>query len=119
MPAGDNPENQEQTDEAPGAARGPDVDTVLTTLNQVFSTLRTQLQDQVPTPFSPAAEVAVATFNDIVADLRFDLGFSPSALVIAARPISLTEVELTWTDDTVNADGYGVNRCQGQSCEDL
>lgn len=117
MPAEDNPENQEQTDEAPGTAREYDTDRVLATLSQVFSTFKAQLQEQAPRAFEEesAARVAVDTFNDIVADLRF----TPCPFRVAGRSISPTEAELTWTDDTVNADGYRVKRCQGRSCENL
>jgi hypothetical protein len=118
MPAKDNPKTEEQTHEALEAARGgSDMHRVLTTLDQVFSTFRTQLRDETPKPFDGAAKVAVDAFNDIVAGLKFKS--LPSALKIAAIPISLTEIELTWTDDTVNADGYKVKRCQGQYCHDL
>jgi hypothetical protein len=117
MTAKDNPKTEERTLEAPEAARGSDMHKVLSTLDHVFSTFRTQLQDEAPKPFDGAAKVAVDTFNDIVAGLKFKS--LPSALKIAARPISLTEIELTWMDDTVNADGYKVKRCQGERCVDL
>ncbi|MFZ0134392.1 MAG: fibronectin type III domain-containing protein [Desulfobacterales bacterium] len=117
MPAKDNPKTEGQTNEAPEAARGSDMHGVLTTLDQVFSTFRTQLRDEAPKPFDGAAKIAVDAFNDIVAGLKFNS--LPDALKIAARPISLTEIELTWTDDIVNADGYKIKRCQGQYCQDF
>jgi hypothetical protein len=117
MPARDNPRTEEQTYEGPESARGSDMQRLLTTLDQVFSTFKTQLRDEAPKPFDRAAKVAVDTFNDIVAGLKFKS--LPTALKIAARPILPTEIELTWTDDTLNADGYRVKRCEGQYCEDL
>ncbi len=117
MPPKENPKAEEQTHEKAEGARGADMHRVLTTLDQVFSTFRTQLRDEPPKPFEAAAKIAVDTFNDIVAGLKFKS--LPSALKVAARPISLTEIELTWTDDTTNADGYKVKRCQGQYCQDF
>jgi hypothetical protein len=117
MPARDNPRTEEQTYEGPESARGSDMQRLLTTLDQVFSTFKTQLRDEAPKPFNPAAQVAVDTFNDIVAGLKFRS--LPTALKIAARPILPTKIELTWTDDTLNVDGYRVKRCEGQYCEDL
>jgi hypothetical protein len=117
MPARDNPKTEEQTYEGPESARGSDMQRLLTTLDQVFSTFKTQLRDEAPKPFNPAAQVAVDTFNDIVAGLKFRS--LPTALKIAARPILPTKIELTWTDDTLNVDGYRVKRCEGQYCEDL
>jgi hypothetical protein len=87
----------------------------LNTLEQVFSTFKTQLQEEEPKPFDGAAKIAVDTFNDIEAGLKFKS--RPNALNISAKPISLTEIELTWTDDTANADGYEVKRCEGQGCQ--
>jgi hypothetical protein len=116
MPVKDNPKTEEQTNEAPESARGSDMHRVLTTLDQVFSTFRTQLEDEAPKPFSPSAQIAVDAFNDIVAGLKFKS--RPSALVIVAT-VSQTEIKLTWTDDTGNADGYKVERCQGEGCQDL
>lgn len=117
MPAKDNPKTEEQTHEAPEAARGSDMHRVLSTLDHVFSTFRTQLQDEAPKPFDGAAKIAVDTFNDIAAGLKFKS--LPTAIKITASPISLTEIELTWTDNTVNADGYNVKRCQGRDCNDF
>lgn len=108
---------EEETDEAPEAVRGSDLDALLATLDQVFSTFQARLRDEAPKPFDGAARVAVDKFNDIVAGLKFVS--VPRAPTIAARPISLTEIELTWTDDTLDADGYKVKRCHGRSCENF
>lgn len=113
MPAKDT----SKTEEAAEAARGSDMHRVLTTLDQVFSTFRTQLQDEAPKSFDGAAKVAVDVFNDLVAGLKFKS--LPSALEVAATPLSLTTIELTWTADTINADGYKVQRCEGEYCQDF
>ena len=117
MPTRDDAKAAEQPAEAPEAAGGPGIGRILTTLDQVFSTFRAQLQEEAPKAFDGAAKVAVDTFNDIGAGLKFKS--LPAALTIAAKPISATEIELTWTDDTLNVDGYRVRRCQGQYCTDL
>ena len=117
MPAKDNPKGEEQTPETAEAARGSEMHRVLATLDQVFSTFRTQLREEASKPFDGAAKVAVDTFNDILAGLKFKS--LPAALQITAKPISLTEIEITWADDTANADGYRVKRCEGQYCQDL
>jgi hypothetical protein len=117
MPASNDPKAAERATGAPEAASGPDIGSVLATLDQVFSTFRAQLQDEAPEPFEGAAKVAVDTFNDIVAGLNFRS--LPAAPEIAAKPISSTEIELTWTDDTLNAEGYRVRRCQGRDCTDF
>jgi hypothetical protein len=117
MPTSNDPKDAQQAPQAPEAASGPDMGSVLATLDQVFSTFRAQLQDEAPEPFDGAAKVAVDTFNDIVAGLKFRP--LPAAPEIAAKPISSTEIELTWTDDTLNADGYRARRCQGQDCTDF
>lgn len=116
MPAKENPRTEEIND-ASESVRAADVQKVLNTLDQVFSTFRSQLRDDAPKPFDGAAKIAVDTFNDIVAGLRFRS--LPGALKISARAVSSTEVELTWKDDTANADGYRVKRCQGQYCQDF
>src|SRR5215467_6954964 len=117
MPTKDNPKTDERTSEAQEGARGSDMHRVLSTLERVFSTFRNQLQNEAPKPFDGAAKIAVDEFNDIVAGLKFKS--VPAALTIVARPVSLTEIELTWTDDTGNADGYIVKRCEGAHCYDL
>jgi len=117
MPARNDPQATEQATETPEALKGPDIGRVLATLDQVFSTFRAQLQDEAPKTFDGAAKVAVDTFNDIVAGLKFKS--LPASLKIAAKTLSSTEIELTWTDDTLNADGYRVRRCQGQACTDF
>lgn len=117
MPTNNDPKAAEQAPQAPEAASGPDIGSVLATLDQVFSTFKAQLQDRAPEPLEGAAKAAVDTFNEIVAGLNFRP--LPPALEIAAKPISSTEIELTWTDDTLNADGYRVRRCQGQDCTDF
>jgi Fibronectin type III domain len=113
--AKDSRKTEEQTAEAPKVTS--DNHRILTTLDQVFSTFRSQLQDEAPKSFDRAAIVAVETFNDIIAGLKFKS--LPRALQIAATAISSTEIELTWKDDTFEADGYKVKRCEGQYCEDL
>src|SRR5262249_25571970 len=87
MTTKDNRTAEAKTNKAPEAARVSDMHEVLTTLEQVFSTFRTQLQNEAPKPFEGgAAKVAVDTFNDIVAGLKFKS--LPSALTIAARATS-------------------------------
>jgi hypothetical protein len=117
MPTRNDPKAAEQATEAPEATSRHDIGRVLTTLDQVFSTFRTQLQDEAPKPFDGAAKIAVDAFNDIVAGLKFKS--LPTALKIEASPISATEIELKWTDDTLNVDGYKVRRCQGKDCTDF
>jgi hypothetical protein len=114
----DNPKTKKQTNEALEVARGSDKDRVLNTLNQVFSTFRAQLQAETPNPFNDNGKIAVATFNDIVARLRFDT--RPRAIQeLEGKPLSSTQIQLTWTDAVGNADGYRVERCQGDRCKDL
>jgi hypothetical protein len=118
MMAKDSRKTEEQTAEAPKVAS--DEHRVLNTLDQVFSTFRAQLQDEAPKQFEGAAKVAVDAFNDIIAGLRFKS--LPSALTIAAKNLSsptAISIELTWTDNTFDADGYKVKRCEGQGCQDL
>jgi Fibronectin type III domain len=114
----DNPKTKKQTNEALEVARGSDKDSVLATLEQVFSTFREQLQTEVPKPFTGNAKNAVDKFNDIVAGLRFE-SHRPRAIKIAAKSLSPTGIELTWEDVAGNADGYRVERCQGCNCQDL
>lgn len=117
MSTSNDPEAAEQAAEAPEAASEPDIVRVLALLEEIFSTFRAQLQDQVPKPPDDAAKVRVDTFDDIVA--RLNLRPLPPTVAITAEPISSTEIKLTWTDDTLNADGYRVRRCQGQDCADF
>jgi hypothetical protein len=123
MPGKDHAKNeghasQEQASQPPATTgQASDMRKLLVTLDEVFSTFGNQLKDETPPPFDGNAKVAVDVFNDIVAGLR--LKFLPQALKIGGRAVSLTEIELTWTDDTNNADGYKVKRCQGQNCSDL
>jgi hypothetical protein len=116
--AKDPRKTEEQAAETPEVAS--DMHRVLTTLDQVFSTFRTQLQGEAPKSFQGAAKVAVDKFNDIIAGLKFKS--LPSALTIAATNLSsptAISIELKWTDNTSDADGYKVKRCEGQGCLDL
>lgn len=115
MPAKDNVKTEEQGYRPPD---GPDQKGVLNTLNRVFSTFREQLSTEVPKPFTGNAKIAVDTFNDIVAGLKLESG-RPRAITIRAAKASATEIDLTWTDDFNNADGYRVERCQGYGCQDF
>src|SRR5262245_5932975 len=96
---------------------------IVTQLVGLLETQNRLLQRQVQSPTvrgferTPAEAVAKAlAFNDIVLDLK--LKFSPTAptLVEAAKP-SLTEIQLTWTENTNNPDGYKVYRRQGSTGE--
>src|SRR5262249_10450365 len=114
----DNPKTKKPTNEAL-EAYGSDKDRVLNTLNQVFSTFREQLQTETPNPFNDDGKIAVATFNDIVARLRFET-LQTKAENLKGTRLSSTQIQLPWTDATVgNADGYRVERCEGSSCTDL
>lgn len=90
---------------------------ILTTLNKVFATFQGQLQNQTPKPLDGAAKAAVEAVDNIVAALNFR--FLPVGPKLTAKAISATEIELTWTDDTYNADGYRLKRCQGTACGNL
>lgn len=114
MPGKDNPRVEEQATHRPPA---DDTRRLLNTLDQVFSTFRGQLHTETPRPFTVNAQIAVDTFNDIVAGLRFES--RPRAITIAARSLSATEIELTWTDVPNNADGYRIERCDGYNCSDF
>src|SRR5947209_18766111 len=103
----DNPKTKKQTNEEYS---------VLNTLDRVFSTFREQLQSETPNPFNDNAQIAVATFNDIVARLRFET--RPGAIQkLEGKLLSSTEIQLTWTDAVGNADGYRVERCLGSGCK--
>jgi hypothetical protein len=115
MPAKDSVKTGEQAYRPPD---GSDLRGVIDTLDRVFSTFREQLRTEVPKPFTGNAKIAVDTFNDIVAGLKFESG-RPRAVTIQARKASATEVDLTWTDVPNNADGYRIERCQGYGCQDL
>uniref|UniRef100_I2Q588 Fibronectin type III domain-containing protein n=1 Tax=Desulfovibrio sp. U5L TaxID=596152 RepID=I2Q588_9BACT len=108
---------EEQAYMSPGNENVSDMRRLLTTLDNVFSTFREQLQSVESRPFTGNAEIAVGVFNDIVAGLKFKS--FPQAITIVARELSPTEVELTWTDVANNADAYRVERCQGHNCQDL
>src|SRR3979411_2337196 len=117
MAVKDDPKTEEHSSHSPESTQKADMNRVLTTLDQVFSTFRGQLRDETPKPFDGAAKVAVDVFNDIIAGLKFKS--LPRALTIYGKAASSTEIDLTWTDDTNNADGYAVKRCQGNNCQNL
>ena len=117
MPSKDNPKTEEQIYQPPEAARSSDMHKVLTALDEIFSTFRTQLRDEVPKPFTRDAKIAVDVFNDMVAGLGFET--RPQAVRIEAKQLSPTEIEVMWTDTIGNADGYRVKRCEGYNCQDL
>ena len=116
MRSKDNPETKEQEGLLLEAARS-DTRRLLATLDEVFATFRAQLQGEAPKPFNGAAKIAVDVFNDIIAGLA--LKSIPNSLRIEGVRISKNEVDLIWTDDTNNTDGYRVKRCQGPCCQDL
>jgi hypothetical protein len=116
--AGQQQASQTQTGQQPVAAgQAPDASQVLATLTEVFATFKNQLQSQAPKPFEGAAKDAVDVFNDIVAGLR--LKFPPVPPNLEAKAVSSTDIELKWTDDTNNADGFKIRRCQGGDCQDF
>lgn len=117
MAGKDNPKTEEQGMQSLESARGADTNRVLNTLDQVFSTFRTQLKNEEPKPFDGAAKVAVDVFNDITAGLKFKS--VPRAVRAEARAVSPTDVDLTWTDQTNNADSYLIKRCQGYNCQPI
>ncbi len=119
MPTKDDPKTEEQASQPPPATgQASDMRSLLNTLDRVFSTFREQLQGEAPNPFNDNAKLAVATFNDIVARLRFET--RPGAIKeLTGNPLSSTQIQLTWKDDAGNADGYRVERCQGGGCNPL
>lgn len=114
----DYTKTEEQASQSPPAPwQASDMGKLLTTLDKVFSTFREQLRDEAPRPFTGNAKIAVDAFNDILARLRFET--RPQAFKITGKALSLTEIELSWTDVAGNADGYRVERCEGYNCSDL
>ena len=110
--------SQEQASQPSPAPQASDTRRLLNTLDRVFSTFREQLQGETPKPFNDNAKIAVDTFKDIVAGLRFET--RPRAIQeLRGNPLSSTEIQLTWTDVVGNADGYRVERCQEGGCNDL
>ena len=118
MPAGDNPKAESQASRPPEDTPGSDMQRLLGTLDQVFSTFREQLRTETPEPFADNAKIAADTFNDIVAGLKFE-SRRPGPITLQATRVSSTAIELKWTDVATNAYGYRVERCQGSGCEDL
>src|SRR2546421_11104539 len=120
MPSKDNPKNEEQVSQSPESRQASDMHKgikrlvghfwrlspesrqasdmhkVMIALEEVFSTIRSQLRDDVPKPFTGDAKIAVDVFNDIVAGLRLES--RPKAIKIEAKQLSPTEIDLTWTD---------------------
>lgn len=117
MPGKDNPKTEERAYRPQEETQASEMNRLLTTLDRVFSTFREQLQTEAPKPFTGNAKIAVETFNDIFAGLRFES--RPRAVTITAKELSPTEIELTWSDAAANADGYRVERCEGYHCDDL
>jgi hypothetical protein len=118
MPTSNNPQPDAQAYRPPEDAHTSDTQRLLNTLDRVFSTFREQLQTEAPRPFTGNAKTAADTFNDIVAGLRFD-SVRPGLFTIEIARVTPTQIEIKWTDVAGNADGYRIERCQGQKCEDL
>lgn len=95
----------------PSGTPSSDTDRVLTTLDRVFTRFGDRLQNDAPKPFTGNAEIAVGVFNDIVAGVKLES--RPHAVDLKAKALSPTQVELTWTDNAGNADGYRIERGQG------
>jgi hypothetical protein len=114
----DSTNTEEQGLRRPEHMYGSDMRGLLSTLDRVFSTFREQLQTEEPKPFTGNAKIAVDTFNDIAAGLKFQ-SLRPRAITVEVTNVLPTEIELTWTDVPNNADGYRVERCQGCGCSDL
>jgi hypothetical protein len=95
----------------PSGTPASDTDRVLTTLDKVFTRFGDRLQNDTPKPFTGNAEIAVGVFSDIVAGVKLES--RPHAVDLKAKALSTTQVELTWTDNAGNADGYRVERGQG------
>lgn len=116
MPGKDNPKNEAQVSQSPESPQDSDMHKVMIALEEVFSTFRSQLRDDVPKQRPDDAKIAVDVFNDIVAGLRLES--RPKAIKIEAKQLSPTEIDLIWTDAIGNADGYRVERCEGYYCQD-
>jgi hypothetical protein len=109
-----------QQGQAPVAGgQAPDTSQLLATLTQVFATFQNQLQSQAPRPLEGAALTAVNEYNEIVAGLL--LKSPPEAPKLEAKRVSSTyAIDLTWTtDNTNNADGFKIGRCEGRNCQTL
>jgi hypothetical protein len=52
-----------------------------------------------------------------IADANTNLPLAPSGLT--ATPASATEIEVSWTDNSDNEDGFVVERCTGPGCADF
>jgi hypothetical protein len=117
-------QTQTETQVSQAPVETAEMDRVLGTLNQVFlnmqqqQTQRLQIPETIPpTVFEGAAKNAVDVYNDILAGLRFK--FPPVQLVLEAKANKPTEVELSWKDDTNNADGFKVGRSDGNNTADF
>lgn len=108
-----------QPDQSAPAGQAPDIGQLVETLKQVFATVQGQLQSQAPKPFDGAAKKAVDVFNDIVLGLA--LKFPPESPTLVIREDGTTDssIQLEWRDDTNNADGFKLLRCQGEDCQDF
>ena len=90
---------------------------LIASVTEALKPSQSNTQNQAQKPFEGNAKVAVEVFNEIVARLR--LRFHPDPPNLAIKSSSSTEIELIWKDDTNNADGFKVWRCQGSSCKDF
>ena len=119
MPVKNEPTTAEQASGTPQPPPSTDIDNVLATLKQVFSTFRDQLEQEAPKPFDGAALVAVNTFNDIVAGLQLKSRPRQPTSFGAVPPPS-TVIELKWEDDFNfnNLDGYKLLRCKDVNKQD-
>jgi hypothetical protein len=116
MPARNNPNPAAEAYQPPEGTHATDTQTLLNTLNHVFSAFREQLRTEEPDPFTGNAKTAADTFNDILAGLTFE-SRRPSQFQLQAGRISPAVIGLTWSD--ARADSYRVERCQGHDCEDF
>jgi hypothetical protein len=122
MPNTNNPTNPEQANpqnQPPvNVERAVDTGQLISAMSRFFSTFQNQSQNQTPNPFQdPDAQNAVNVFNDIVAGLQ--LKFVPDAPQLEAKTVSSNRVELKWSENTNNAEGFKVWRCVGQNCQDF
>lgn len=108
----EDPDTQPQTMRHSESVQSSEMARLLNTLDGVFSAFRDQVNAETPNPFSDNAKLAVATFKDVAARLRFET--RPRAVLdLSGKANSSSEIQLTWTDSAGNADGYRIERFIG------
>jgi hypothetical protein len=91
---------------------------IVNILKAIFEQVKQQVESETPKPLDGEALKAVQAYQALVAAQQLKYPPDPPTDMEAVW-ISPGEIQLTWVEDTTNADRFLVERCQDQGCHNF